>query len=205
MAIRSSSNPYGSFSETTDKRIGDAFPVVEAVHARLAELVYIAENAHNLQPGQIELRHVAETKTLEWKYTNQENWNVLVVYEDFSAINNTVLAAADLTAADVIQTGLDRQAVTAIYGSTQAVEDAVALSGSNAAAALANRIQTNQDLIECTEQAGIAAVEADAAAASAAYLDTYVNQVIQDIVLPLDLGLISDPVVYRTIDCGTLV
>ena len=74
MSIRSSNNPYGSFSEATDKRIGDAYPVIQAVYEKLADLVYLAENAHNLQPGQIELRNNIELQTIEWRYSNQADW-----------------------------------------------------------------------------------------------------------------------------------
>lgn len=100
MNMRSSNNPYSSFSEATDKRIGDAYPVIQAVHAKLADITYIAENAENIQPGQIELRYVEETNTIEWKYTNLVDWNILVAFPDYLGAADELLVAADMTAAD---------------------------------------------------------------------------------------------------------
>lgn len=114
MNMRSTNNPYGSFTEATDKRIGNAYPVIEAVHAKLAELTLLAENLHNLTPGQVELRYVEETRSLEWRYADEEVWHVLVVYEDYSEINSSVLAAADITTADAIATAADRAAIAAM-------------------------------------------------------------------------------------------
>jgi GH18 family chitinase len=87
MATRSSNNPYGTFTEGTDKRIGDAFPIIEAVYKRLSELMYLVDNAYRLQPGQVELRYVEETKTVEWSYTNVGEWHVLFVNDGVVSVD----------------------------------------------------------------------------------------------------------------------
>ena len=79
-------DPYGSFTPGTDKRIGDAFPVIEAIYAKLAELVYLANNVPSLVPNQIEFRYVAEVRTLEWKYSDEKAWHILVTMEDPTSV-----------------------------------------------------------------------------------------------------------------------
>lgn len=96
MTMRSSNNPLGSFTEGTDKRIGDAFPIIEAVYKRLAELTYLSENLHLIQPSQIEFRNNVEEKTVEWRYVGQEDWFVMLPL--LGALNTTFvvpIAASD--------------------------------------------------------------------------------------------------------------
>lgn len=45
---------------------------------------------------------------------------------------------------------------------------------------------------------------AGSAHSAASYLSTYMDQVIMNITFPLDLGLITDPVIYNTFDLGTI-
>jgi len=93
MNMSSTNDPFGSFTPGTDKRIGDAFPVIEAVYAKLAELIYLANNVPSLVPNQIEFRYVPEVRTLEWKYSNEEAWNILVTMEDPTSVPGLTHAA----------------------------------------------------------------------------------------------------------------
>lgn len=96
MSERNPNSPSGSFGQAVDKRIGDAFPVIEAVYSKLAQLTYLAENLQVSQPKQIEIRANDDLGAIEWHYID-EPWNILVEYTALFGIDRDQLFA-DLTA-----------------------------------------------------------------------------------------------------------
>lgn len=90
MSERNINSPYGSFTQAVDKRIGDAFPVVEAVYNKLAQLTYLAENLQVSQPKQIEIRSNDSLGAIEWRYVD-EPWNILVEYASLFGIDRDAL------------------------------------------------------------------------------------------------------------------
>ena len=92
MSERNPNSPRGSFTQAVDKRIGDAFPVVEAVYNKLAQLTYLAENLQESQPQQIEIRGNEALGAVEWRYVG-EPWNVLVEYSSLFGVDRDTLFA----------------------------------------------------------------------------------------------------------------
>ncbi len=68
------------------------------------------------------------------------------------------------------------------------------------------RINNEADgiLVQSTEQAEKSATSAAAARDASSYINTYINEVVMNVTFPLDLGLVSDSVVYNSFDLGAI-
>ena len=81
-------SPTGSYptglTSPTDKRIGDAFPIIEEVYKHLPHLKYIAENANSLVAKQIELRGNTSLQSIEWAYQDTDEWFTLIAFTDLT-------------------------------------------------------------------------------------------------------------------------
>lgn len=89
-------SPTGSYptglTSPTDKRIGDAFPIIEEVYKHLPHLKYLAENANSLVAKQIELRGNTSLQSIEWAYQDTDEWFTLIAFTDLTGgINITEL------------------------------------------------------------------------------------------------------------------
>lgn len=81
-------SPTGSYptglTSPTDKRIGDAFPIIEEVYKHLPHLKYLAENANSLVAKQIELRGNTSLQSIEWAYQDTDEWFTLIAFTDLT-------------------------------------------------------------------------------------------------------------------------
>lgn len=81
-------SPTGSYptglTSPTDKRIGDAFPIIEEVYKHLPHLKYLAENANSLVTKQIELRGNTSLQSIEWAYQGTDEWFTLIAFTDLT-------------------------------------------------------------------------------------------------------------------------
>lgn len=80
--------PY-PVSENVDKRIGDAYPAVEAVSKELPRLIYLADNLHLNSPF-LELRGNSVSKVVEWRIGKEgidpdDGWATLFTFDDISS------------------------------------------------------------------------------------------------------------------------
>jgi len=64
--------------------------------------------------------------------------------------------------------------------------------------AMINTVAQNMAYIQAAPAAAAAAQDA------AAYLESYIDQVVMNVTFPLDLGLVTDPVIYNHFDLGAL-
>lgn len=69
-------NPYNSPSFRVDGALGNVFPMIREVHKELKTLAYIAENLDNFKSKNIVLSVTDDWEFL-WKYSTDEEWNVL--------------------------------------------------------------------------------------------------------------------------------
>ena len=95
MNMRVTGSYPAGLTSPVDKRIGDAFPIVEEVYKHLSQLKYLAENSEKFVGKQIEFRANTALGAIEWRYSDQPSWLVLVSYDDlvgkdFSSIEETL-------------------------------------------------------------------------------------------------------------------
>lgn len=81
--------PY-PLTQLIDKRIGDAYPAVEAVAKGLPAITYLAENLQSIAPSGIELRGNSSLQAVEWRKDDsspgsEEGWQVLFYYADLGS------------------------------------------------------------------------------------------------------------------------
>ena len=96
MNMRVTGSYPAGLTSPVDKRIGDAFPIVEEVYRYLKQLNYLAENAEKFAGKQVEFRSNSEEKAIEWRYEN-EDWIVLVSFSELVGINiNSIEARIEL-------------------------------------------------------------------------------------------------------------
>lgn len=82
MNMRTILDQRGSNNPLIDKRIGNAYPVVEAVARHLAEIAYVAANLDKLRPQDVEFQSSAEFQEIQWRYVGDQDWKTLVSYAD---------------------------------------------------------------------------------------------------------------------------
>lgn len=85
MSIAGPTNPYGGSAALVDRYIGNAYRVVRDVQAHLLQIAYLADNLTELRPREVEFRPNDTTQSIEWKYTDGTDWQVLVPYASFYA------------------------------------------------------------------------------------------------------------------------
>lgn len=102
MNMRSSAAPFGGAAQATDFRIGDAFPIIEAVYKNLDKLKYIAENAQNFVLEQIEFRSNIELEAIEWRYTNYD-WQVLCSFDELTGVDLDRIEETMLSLQEAVQ------------------------------------------------------------------------------------------------------
>lgn len=95
MNMRVTGSYPAGLTSPVDKRIGDAFPIIEEVYKHLSQLKYLAENSEKFVGKQIEFRANTVLGAIEWRYDDQPEWLVLVSYDDlvgkdFSSIEETL-------------------------------------------------------------------------------------------------------------------
>lgn len=95
MNMRVTGSYPAGLTSPVDKRIGDAFPIIEEVYKHLSQLKYLAENSEKFVDKQIEFRANTGLGAIEWRYDGQLEWLVLVSYDDlvgkdFSFIEETL-------------------------------------------------------------------------------------------------------------------
>lgn len=86
MNLRAIANPKTTLASAVDYRVGQAFPVINAVFEKLPELVYLAEQGQGITPKQIEFRANNTIKAVEWRYQDQE-WRILIPYNDLVGVD----------------------------------------------------------------------------------------------------------------------
>lgn len=89
MNMRPTGTTNSSFTQPTDKRIGDAFPIVEEVYKHLDQLKYLAENSDKFIGKQIEFRANEELQAIQWRYADQDEWVTLLTYQELVGVNLT--------------------------------------------------------------------------------------------------------------------
>ena len=77
-----------------DKRIGDAFPIIEEVYKHLSQLKYLAENSEKFVGKQVEFRANTGLGVIEWRYNDQPKWLVLVSYDELVGVDHPALGMA---------------------------------------------------------------------------------------------------------------
>ena len=99
MNQRGAHNPFGGASMSVDKRLGNSFPIVEAVYRQLQHIKYLAENLNELRPKDIELQENVANKTLDWRYIEKDGtkgpWQVLVPLIDITGQSPEMRVSAD--------------------------------------------------------------------------------------------------------------
>lgn len=164
MNMRVTGSYPAGLTSSVDKRIGDAFPVVNEVHRYLDQLKYLAKNGEKFAGKQVEFRSNSEEKAIEWRYENGE-WNVLVSFNELVGINiNSIEARVEL----LIETA--RQAIeqTAHQVATEAADAVSAQFTAVVEAQVASVEALKQETVDAY-QAGLAAkVSAEEAAVTAA-------------------------------------
>ena len=164
MNMRVTGSYPAGLTSPVDKRIGDAFPVIEEVHRYLDQLKYLAKNGEKFAGKQVEFRSNSEEEAIEWRYENGE-WNVLVSFNELVGINiNSIEARVEL----LIETA--RQAIeqTAHQVATEAADAVSAQFTAVVEAQVASVEALKQETVDAY-QAGLAAkVSAEEAAVTAA-------------------------------------
>lgn len=87
MNMRSSAAPYGGAAQAADFRIGDAFPIIEAVYKELDKLKYIAEHSDKFAKRDIELRANMDLQAIEWRYKDQDDWLLMITFSDLVQVD----------------------------------------------------------------------------------------------------------------------
>lgn len=64
------------------KTLGNSYWVVREVYKNLPFLRYLTCKVENLNLSTVQFQSNAELQQLEWKYENEDTWNVLVTYAD---------------------------------------------------------------------------------------------------------------------------
>ncbi|UNI71515.1 hypothetical protein [Burkholderia phage vB_BpP_HN01] len=99
MNQRGAHNPFGGASMSVDKRLGNSFPIVEAVYRQLQHIKYLAENLNELRPKDIELQENVANKTLDWRYIEKDGtkgpWQVLLPLIDITGQSPEIRVSAD--------------------------------------------------------------------------------------------------------------
>ena len=91
MNMRVTGSYPAGLTSPVDKRIGDAFPIIEEVYKHLRQLKYIAENSEKFVDKQIEFRANTGLGVIEWRYDDQPEWLVLVSYAELTGVDLTSL------------------------------------------------------------------------------------------------------------------
>lgn len=86
MNMRVTGSYPAGLTSPVDKRIGDAFPVVNEVYKHLTELIYLANNADKLTARQIQLRSNLQNKSIEWSYAGNE-WMLLCTFDELIQVD----------------------------------------------------------------------------------------------------------------------
>ena len=86
MNMRVTGSYPAGLTSPVDKRIGDAFPIVEGVYKHLKELTYLAHHADRLTLRQIQLRANLENKSIEWRYEGKE-WLLLCTFDELTQVD----------------------------------------------------------------------------------------------------------------------
>lgn len=87
MNIRASGSRLGGLTPPTDKRIGDAFPIIEAVYRELDKLKYIAEHSDKFAKRDVELRANMDLQAIEWRYKDQDEWLLMITFSDLVQVD----------------------------------------------------------------------------------------------------------------------
>lgn len=105
-------NPFGGPTPLTDKRLGNAYPVVKAVYESLQQIAYVADHLGELQPKDIELQ--GSGSFIQWRYVGDTDWvNLVDVFNGGTAtlVNGSALVpATSVTAASRIMLSLNTPA-----------------------------------------------------------------------------------------------
>lgn len=104
MNMRATGSYPAGMPSPTDRRIGDAFPIVEEVHKYLKQLVYLAENSEKFVLKQIEFQANSELGVIEWRYKGDPEWTVLVTYTELLGES---LSLMEETLNEIIDNGID--------------------------------------------------------------------------------------------------
>lgn len=102
MNMRATGSYSAGMTSPTDRRIGDAFPIIEAVYKNLDKLKYIAENAQNFVLEQIEFRSNLELEAIEWRYTNYD-WQVLCSFDELTGVDLDKIEETMLSLQEAVQ------------------------------------------------------------------------------------------------------
>ena len=164
MNMRVTGSYPAGLTSPVDKRIGDAFPVIEEVHRYLDQLKYLAKNGEKFAGKQVEFRSNSEEKAIEWRYENGE-WNVLVSFNELVGINiNSIEARVEL----LIETA--RQAIeqTAHQVATEAADAVSAQFTAVVEAQVASVEALKQETVDAYQAGLVAKAGAEEAAVNAA-------------------------------------
>lgn len=116
--------------------------------------------------------------------------NIAIVNTVANSIGNVNLVAGKLPEVQTVVTNIPLlNAVNSNIGAVQNVANNITA---------VNNTYTNMAAIQASSS------NASIAAAAAAYLSTYVDNVVMNVTFPLDCGLITEPVLFNTFDLGAL-
>lgn len=116
MNMRVTGSYPAGLTPLVDKRIGDAFPIVEEVYKHLSQLKYLAENSEKFVDKQIEFRANTGLGVIEWRYSDQPEWMVLVSYDELVGVD---LSSMEETLNQIIDNGVQTLTDNFIEGMTQ--------------------------------------------------------------------------------------
>ena len=80
MSLGGPRNKNAINSGLVDKFIGNAYKIVKDVQEHLSQIAYLADHLTELRPRNIEFRPNDTTQVIEWKYTDGDEWYLLVTY-----------------------------------------------------------------------------------------------------------------------------
>lgn len=86
MSLRPQGSPIGSLTQNVDHRIGQVYPIIEAVYEKLPHIQFLAENAHNLTGKQIEFRANSVIQAVEWRHFESQ-WQVLISFRELTGVD----------------------------------------------------------------------------------------------------------------------
>ena len=153
MNMRSSAAPYGGAAQATDFRIGDAFPIIEAVYKNLDKLKYIAENAQNFVLEQIEFRSNLELEAIEWRYINYD-WQVLCSFDELTGVDLDRIEETMLSLQEAVQD--DRRLTEEAKNQVQEIKqylDTLQQTVTDDTTALVQRAETASQNVDAKEAA----------------------------------------------------
>ena len=87
MNMRVTGSYPAGLTSPVDKRIGDAFPIIEAVYRELDKLKYIAEHSDKFAKRDIELRANMDLQAIEWRYRDQDEWLLMISFSDLVQVD----------------------------------------------------------------------------------------------------------------------